>query len=338
MPDAAPHPLKRGPLRRWWVRAGIRSILAPFPGSSRLEERLRQRAATGLDRDYALVKWRHVTSHLNVARRAQRGKGATAAPSSGGDLDGARVVELGTGWYPLVPLGLALYGGTVLSIDKTPHLSPARAAASARILGELIDEDSITVPHTDRLETLHTLAALAPADDTSMTPADERRASAALAELGISIAVADAQDLATIPESHGADLYVSNNTLEHIPEPVLRGIFTEFARVGAPDSRMSHYIDMADHHAITDPRIGVYHFMTVPAWQWRLVNNRLHYQNRMRLSDHLRVFAETGWTPTPRKKQRGDADELASLDLVEPFASMSTEDLRVIRAHVEAHR
>lgn len=317
----------RGPLRRWWVRAGLRSALAPLPGSSRLEEYVRLRTSARLSPGYALGKWRHVLSHVELGQIGATGRGG--GDTGRADLAGARVVELGTGWYPLVPIGLALHGADVVSIDTTPHLSPSRAIEAAAMLGSLITDGRIEVPDQDRAGLLLDLASRSAKDGEVET---------VLRRLGVSTAVADAQDLRGVPSSHGADLFVSNNTIEHIPEPVLAGIFTEFVRVATEHSRMSHYVDMADHYAATDPQIGVFNFLTVPPRRWAMLNSRLHYQNRMRLSDHLRVLERSGWAAQVHRAHRGDAEELAGLAdrLVEPFAAMSPEDLVVIRAHLVA--
>lgn len=322
----------RGPLDRWWVRAAARSLLAAAPGGAALDARLRRRSPTPLDRDYALTKWRHVTAHLRVASgRHEQTKGRElrdqeALPTI--DLTGSTVVELGTGWFPLVPLGLTLFGAEVVSIDTSAHLSADQIRAAARMLNSLIDDGDITVPPTDHIGVVADLG-------TATTP---DRVHTLLRHLGVQTAVADAQDLSEVPATHGADLFVSNNTLEHIPEPVLVGILTEFRRVGSPTARMSHWIDMADHYAAVDPRIGLFNFLTIPDRRWALLNNRLHYQNRLRLPDHLRVHEHAGWQPELGRVQRREPEDLNRLRLVSPFDQMDPADLLPVRAHIWSTR
>ena len=111
--------------------------------------------------------------------------------------------------------------------------------------------------------------------------------------LGIELLLTDARRI-DLPAGH-VDLFVSNNTLEHIPKDVLVGIFREFRRVGRRDSVMAHHIDLSDHYAGFDPSITVYNFLRFSERRWRLFNNRLHYQNRLRISDYRCIHVEAGW-------------------------------------------
>lgn len=313
---------------RWWVRALGRSAVAQLPGGARIEEHLRRRSGADVDAEYVAGKWRHVRAHLKAATGSRTG-----------DLRRARVVELGTGWYPVVPLGLALHGAQVASVDTTPHLAGDQVSRTARILVDLLDDGTLDARGVDqtRLDIVREIAVFDDAGGPGSRATVEAASAAIfrlLEGLGISTHVADASDLSQVPPAHGADLLVSNNTLEHIPGPVLAAIFTEFARVAALTARMSHYIDMADHLAATDPSIGPFHFLTIGPARWRLLNNSLLYQNRLRLTDHLQLHAETGWKVGQIRRYPGDPAQLDQVRLVPPFDTMDREDLLVIRAHL----
>jgi hypothetical protein len=131
---------------------------------------------------------------------------------------------------------------------------------------------------------------------------------------------------------------VSNNTLEHIPRDVLAGIFAEFARVSAPGARMSHYVDLADHYAGMDPTIGEFNFLTLTGRQWRLANNRLHYQNRLRIADYRALLDRSGWAVLQARNTRRKRAALDGLDLVPPYDALPVRQLLVVKSHLVAER
>lgn len=305
-------------LNRWWLRAAAQGLLAAAPGAGTLNDTLRRRVrAPFLAEDYFLSKWHHVTEHLR------------ALGNPGGvPLQRTRAVEIGTGWFPIVPLGLAVHGGTVVTLDVDNHLDAQRVRLAMQVLSDLASQGRIAVGSPERLALLRTLLT---------TPADATVAEL-LQPLGVSARIADARNLAGLPETHGANLLVSNNTLEHIPPETLRGIFEEFRRVGSHDARMSHYVDLADHYAGHDPRINEFHFLTMGPRRWRLVNNRLGYQNRLRIGDYRHLLTETGWRVTSERLTRRKATELAGLSLVPPFDTTPDKQLLVVKAHLVTRR
>ena len=306
-------------LNRWWVKAAAQGLLAAAPGATALDDRIRRRLRPPhLTSDYVLSKWHHVESHLVAV-----GGGTGAALAAG-----TRVLELGTGWFLIVPLGLALHGATVITVDRTGHLDPARVRLAMQLLSDLEAAGRVRTAAPERLARLRDL----------LTDPAPRGTEELLEPLGVTALLADATDLSGLPQTHGSDLLVSNNTLEHIPADVLAGIFTEFRRVGGPSARMSHYIDLADHYAGFDPRINEFHFLTLPAARWRLANNRLGYQNRLQLSDYHRVLHDTGWQVTTEQLTSRNRRQLEGLALVAPYDAMPREDLLVVKAHVVADR
>lgn len=305
-------------LSRWWLKAAAQGMLAAAPGADTLDDILRRRVrGPSLTHDYFLSKWHHVTQHLR------------ALGNPGGvPLRRTRAIEIGTGWFPIVPLGLAVHGGTIVTLDVDNHLDARRVRLAMQVLSDLVSADRIVVGSPERLRLLRTL--LDSPADASVTDL--------LEPLGVSARIADATDLAGLPETHGANLLVSNNTLEHIPPETLRGIFAEFHRVGSHDARMSHYVDLADHYAGHDPRITEFHFLTLGPRRWRLANNRLGYQNRLRIGDYRDLLADTGWRVTSERLTRRKARDLECLTLVPPFDTTPVKEVLVVKAHLVTAR
>lgn len=310
--------MTRPTIPRWWLKAAAQGAVSFLPGAPRLDEWVRgKRSGHALEPSYFLTKWHHVTSHT----RALTG-------DLDGDLSDHKVVELGTGWFPIVPVGLALFGAEVVSVDATAHLDRRRVARVLQVTLDLVDRGEIFVPPGPRLDLLRRLS----------PGAMERPVTANLAPFGITPRLADARDLAHLPETHGADLVVSNNTLEHIPRDVLMDIFTEFARVSADGARMSHYVDLADHYAAVDPTISEFNFLTLTDRQWRLANNRLHYQNRLQIADYKDLLDRTGWDLLQARNTRRQRSELDGLDLARPYDQLPLKEVLVVKSHLTAQR
>ena len=308
----------RPPLNRWWLKAAVQGALAATPGAATLDDTLRRRLrGADLSEDYFLSKWLHVTQHLR----------ALGNPG-GRPLLRTRAIEIGTGWFPIVPLGLAVHGGSVVTIDKGKHLDAERVWLAMQRLSELEAAGTITVGSPERMARLRELILQPPPSS----------AAELLEPMGIRPVIADAQDLSGVPEAHGSNLLVSNNTLEHIPAGVLAGIFREFLRVGSESARMSHYIDLADHYAGFDPRITEFHFLTMSDARWRLSNNRLGYQNRLRIGDYRDLMTQAGWRVTREKLTRRSASQLDGLRLVPPYDQVPTKELLVVKAHLVSTR
>jgi len=205
--------------------------------------------------------------------------------SAGHDDRPHRVLELGTGWHPIVPLALGLAGvDEVVSVDRS---SLVRAANVGSVLRMFIEADGdgrlrrrLTMLRPDRLEIVRSLAA------------DPEVAPARLVDAGVTFLAGDAR--ATGLPATSIDLFTSNNTFEHIPPDVLLDILLEMRRLAAPDAILSHFVDLSDHYSHFDRSLSAYNFLRYSEAQWRLLNNGVVFQNRLRVSDYRRLFSAAG--------------------------------------------
>jgi SAM-dependent methyltransferase len=88
---------------------------------------------------------------------------------------------------------------------------------------------------------------------------------------------------------------VSTDTLEHISEDVIIAIFKELRRIIRPGGLISAVIDYSDHYSYTDRNIGPLNYLQYSADEFRKYNHNIHYQNRLRHYDYVRIFAELGY-------------------------------------------
>ncbi|HYV28651.1 MAG TPA: class I SAM-dependent methyltransferase, partial [Candidatus Eisenbacteria bacterium] len=182
--------------------------------------------------------------------------------------DGFRAVELGTGWFPTVPVGLYLSGATeVWTFDIASLLSPAR-------LRKMLDR----FKEYDRTGELRKfLPRYQPERMAKLREVSEQaeRCSpdALLKQINIHFRVQDACETGLEPGI--VDLFVSTAVLEYIPYPVLKSILLEFKRTSSPQAVQSHYINLRDQYSYFDPKITPFNYLQYPAPKWRYFNSPL---------------------------------------------------------------
>ena len=291
------------------VKAAVQGAISLAPGSTRINEVFQRHVTRSLvlTRAVFMAKWTQAVQHRRAVE--QFGSGLET------------VVELGTGWYPVVPLALRLLGAQrVISIDLSPLLSAQRVLSTVQRCLALVRAGALDGVGEDDIVWMERILANGSGKD----------AQTLLGELGIEVRCADARETGLVRGS--VDLFVSNNTFEHIPGDVLGGILGEFRRVGRSGSVMSHFVDMADHYAGFDRSITVFNYLQYSDRQWRLFNNPLQYQNRLRLSDYRALHRASGWSVVDEDLHAEPVEVLRTVSLAPRFQGMSEDDLRVTTA------
>jgi Methyltransferase domain len=277
----------------WLLKAAVQGAISPLPGRDRLNHLL-QRHITGsvtLTDEVFERKLAQCHRHLE-SYRAQHG----TLPR--------HVLELGTGWYPIVPVEMVNAGvERVTTVDVNPLCDVARARAALERFGRQGDP----------------------------TASD---AAALLDPLGVRVLVRDVRDSELEPGS--VDLFVSNNTLEHIPPGTLREIMAVFRRLAAPEAVMDHFIDMSDHYAHFDHSISEFNYLRYSDRRWRPFNNRLQYQSRLRIPDYRRIVEDAGFRVVAEDAERGPAEALEQITLAPRFRGYPREELAVLRCWLTA--
>jgi hypothetical protein len=293
----------------WLLKAGAQGAISILPWRRRLN-RLFQERLTGNVRLTA----RRFESKVAQAERHLRHY-AAAKPDS---PIPRTALELGTGWHPIVPIALALSGvERVVSFDVDPLTDNDHTRAALGLFASYLERDRLTeillgVQPLRARRLLH----------ECLQGGDARTL---LAPLGIELAVTDARRSGLAPAS--IDFFVSNNTMEHIPPDTLRALLTEFRRLAAPGAVMDHFIDMRDHYSSFDRSISRLNFLRFPAPVWRLFNNRLHYQNRLRVSDYRALVEAAGFTIVAEWPTRGKPHEFDDLALDRRYRDTPRSDL-----------
>jgi hypothetical protein len=245
-------------------------------------------------------------------------------------LERTTVCEIGTGFAPLLPVGLYLAGAeAVHTFDIARLTSAARTAdmlakiVAAADSGALERECPWVLP--ERLARVREIAA-DPALDLD----------ALLAGMGITYHVGDASRSGLA--AGAVALFVTNNVFEHVPADAIRALLGEAHRTGAPAALISHHIDLRDHYAKFDKSVGVYNSLRFSSRQWRYLNSRMEPQNRLRHSDYLRLVDEAGFELLADDSRAGSDAHFAAVRPAAEFRRYGEDDLRVIDMWIAARR
>jgi hypothetical protein len=125
------------------------------------------------------------------------------------------------------------------------------------------------------------------------------------------------------------DFICSTAVMEHIPEPEIRAILGECRRIATARARFSFIIDYHDHYGTADGEITLWNFYRYSEKEWRKFNPSNHYQNRLRHSDHERIFGELGLDTVKVQRIIPDWAEpsLKKVPVCDEFARYSRDDL-----------
>jgi len=135
--------------------------------------------------------------------------------------------------------------------------------------------------------------------------------------------------------SGSVDFLFSNGVLQAIPESVLAEIFSEFRRICSARALMSHHIIVGDQYAGRDRAITPLNFLKFSEPVWKLFNNSLHYQNRLRLADYRRLLESAGLVIVKERSDRRACTDLDRIRIAKKFQGYSRDELLITRTWIE---
>ena len=124
---------------------------------------------------------------------------------------------------------------------------------------------------------------------------------------------------ATSIEENSVDFISSNLTYEHIPQKDIAAITSECYRILKPGGVMSCTIDYKDHWSYFDNSISHYNYLKYSDNAWRLYNPGLHYQNRLRHNDYMKIFYESNFEVVDENFEKATTADLQALQKVIGF-------------------
>lgn len=297
-------------MKKWIAKALVQKALSLLPGAHRWNKWFQKYVTRGywLTPELFARKRHHAQEHLDSYRRFQT-VSADSVPKT--------ALEIGTGWYPVVPLSLIAAGvERVYSVDIVWLCTKKQLE---RTLDLFLQEPQLDAAVRNRFADVRSRVGQQPLHQS-------------LEDLGIHYLIGDARRL-NLPND-SVDLIHSNNTFEHIPELILEGILSEFERVLRPGGVQTHFVDLTDHFAHFDGSITPYHFLQFSDSVWRWIDNSIQPMNRMRQSDYLRMYERLAIRPVEHTWEPGDLEALAKVRRSKRFAAYSAEDAAVTHCRI----
>lgn len=243
--------------------------------------------------------------------------------------EGIVVLEVGTGWQPLIPAVFSLAGAGEVVLADSNRLLTASSFHSA--LEGLRREKKLLMERLSLTEKQF---------DQALDWKLEQGLEEGLRRFRMRyLAPCDCRRL-DLPAG-SVDLVTSRAVMEHIPPGVIQDIFIESFRLLRPGGLTQHIVDNSDHWEFNDKRLSRVNFLRFSngVFRWTHLNS-LDYQNRLRHSQYVDMLRKAGFQIV-REEKTVDADSLEALKtlpLDPQFRRFSQEDLAAITTFVLAEK
>ena len=306
-------------MKKWILKAIVQKSISFFPNKHQLNYWFQKNITKGvqLSEIYFEDKLIHFKHHHKYF--ATYGTG----------IQGQVFLELGTGWYPVIPICLFLEGAKqIYTVDISPLttkdnvLLVIRRLLSARKEGKL-DEYFTGIP-----ERWKQLEAIQHQDFQDLDHLFEA--------LNIQYLVQDARQL-DLGEGT-VDGILSNNTFEHVYPEILEGLLKRFQFLLKNGGIMSHFIDMSDHFAHLDPSITIYNFLRYSERQWEWIDNTVQPQNRWRMPHYRRLYDKLGIPILKEENRPGSLTDLGKVPVHQDFKDMTPEEMAISHSYVVSNK
>ncbi len=300
-------------MSKWILKAVVQKAISYLPASQKINQFFQKHVTKGLSLTDELFEdklthfqnhWRNFTKYSSLHDSS------------------FRAFELGTGWYPIVPVMLFIQGADkVFTWDVQSLLQADYLQATIGKFLTYHNQGRLQIPD-NRLKILH----------DCYQEIDQANIEHVLSEMEIVPMIGDARE--TGIQDNTIDLIFSNNTFEHIEADVLRSILSEMKRVAKPGAVMSHFIDLTDHFSHLDKKISSLHFLKFSPTQWRLIDNAIQPQNRLRITDYRQLYKETGIQIKEEQNFYVSDEDFNMVNLHKQFKKIPLEDVKVSHSYI----
>ncbi|MCO5249226.1 MAG: class I SAM-dependent methyltransferase [Chitinophagales bacterium] len=303
-------------MKKWKQKAIVQKAISFLPFSSKINYIFQKYVTKGvnLSDEYFYDRLGHAKEHIKGFKKHIK-------------LTPKTCLEIGTGWYPIVPISFFLIGADIIySVDISFLTSKKRLKTTLEMFvkanekGQLIEYIDIIPEKYNNIISL-------------LNNYDKYSLKEVLQNLNIVYLIEDAENLSLTDNS--IDLVNSNNTFEHIYPNTLIPILKELRRIVNKQSGiMSHFIDMSDHFAHFDKSINIYNFLQYNDKQWKWIDNSIQPQSRSRFSDYKEIYSKLNIPISEESYRDGNIDELKSIKLAEKYIGNSIVETAISHCHL----
>ena len=309
-------------MAKWIIKAALQRSFSLFPNPEAIN-RLFQKYLTGQDKlnDTKFEnKLLHASDHLRFLKKY----------SPGIDTGKIKCLELGTGQFPIVPIYYFLHGmNDIVSIDIISFMTVDRIKNTLDYFLHYQNrfpekfEKYLSAVDENRWKEMQRI---------SQQIDSYKSVQEVLAAFSSRILIQDARRTDFADATF--DFITSNNTFEHIYPEILEGILKEFYRILKPGGVMSHFIDMTDHFAHFDSQINIYNFLKFSPRAWRMIDNEILPQSRLRLRDYEEMYHRLGIPVTEKLIWLYNAELLDTISIHQSLKGYSREELAVVHVYI----
>lgn len=303
-------------MKKWILKAIVQKTISYLPFNHKINYVFQKYVTKGvyLSDEYFYDRIGHAKSHI------------AAYQTYSGQAIPKLCLEIGTGWYPVVPICFFLLGSDkTYSVDISFLTSKERIATTLDKFMQLREKQELSNYVQYKPERLQIL-------EDIIANYEALSLETILEKLRISYLIEDARQLSIADNS--IDLVNSNNTFEHIYPQILIPILADFKRVVKKQGGvMSHFIDMSDHFAHFDKSINIYNFLQFSDYEWQWIDNSIQPQSRLRIDDYKVIYQDLGLPITAESHRPGNLQELKQIKLDEKYAGKPLEINAISHCH-----
>ena len=257
----------------WKIKSAVQRACAHVPVGKQTIYRQLQRYCGGLVNgyDYSFL--------LSEAARM-----AALLHSVGYEVEGASVMEVGTGWRVDIPIGLYLCGARrIITCDLNRYLIEPLSLKTVRYVHDNMEKirKIFSAVAPDLLEArLMALRGVSTMEELFAVAGIEYYAPCNCACTGF--------------PDRSIDVQYSYTVFEHVPLSTLEAILPESNRLLSERGIAYHHIDVSDHFAQVDPSITMVNFLQFSDEDWqRYAGTSWSYHNRLREDDYRELLQRT---------------------------------------------
>lgn len=263
-------------MKKWIQKAIVQKTISFLPYKNKFNYFFQKYVTKGvfLTDEYFEYRIDHAHDHLKGYMKCNNGK----IPES--------TLEIGTGWYPVVPVCFFLAGcKNIHTVDISFLTSKKRIETTLNKILDYHNKGKLQKYVDYKIEKIKEIEEI-------LSNLENLQLKDILKKLNLIYLLEDARKL-SLPDN-SIDLINSNNTFEHIYPEILTGILSEFKRVVKKTDLgvMSHFIDMSDHFAHFDKTITIYNFLRYSDKKWKRIDNSIQPQNRLRINDYKEIYKQ----------------------------------------------
>ncbi len=302
-------------IKKWVLKAIIQKVISYLPYSHRLNFFFQKYITKGVQLTdfYFEDRLIHAKKHINSFDKYA-------------SVNLNKTLELGTGWYPVVPISLFLRGAQQINtVDISALCNKENLIRTIQFFidyhqnGKLKDYFEV---NENRFAVLKTIV-----EDVQSIDFE-----GIANKLKINFHVCDIKKINF--EDHSIDLIHSNNTFEHVFPDVLKGILIKFKTLATNGGVMSHFIDMSDHFAHFDTTINIYNYLSFSDNAWAWIDNSVQPQNRWRLSEYQILYRSLEIDMSETDYRRGNMEEVQSIRLADKYQNYDQKDLAISHCYL----